>query len=327
MKLPFVKTNANTRRPRRNPGFWSTLMGARRGDTMLPANVTGEDDWDVEVPHIRMSRAFIIMLVLHIVAIGGLVAFNIWGKDEARPAEGGDIAANNEPGDTAAALPVEDELRTHVFQVGDTLPLIAARYSVNVSDLEAINSGLMPPAAGVKLFIPRTPRHIGPADVAPTGTDPLEPAMLANEPKSNSPAPETAPNPSLDEIPLDLQAASEPVVATTAPAEPKVAPALESETNPTPAPAPATAVKQTKDRDIVDVTPPPATPVKPRPAPAKATPEKAAGQRTHVVSKGDTVFNVARRYGCSPAEIMKLNGIKSNSVIGIGQILKVPVKR
>ncbi len=320
MKIPFLKTNVNTRRRRRKPGFWSTLIGARRGDTTLPANVTGEDDWEVEVPHIKMSRAFIIMLVLHIVAIGGLVAFNVWGKDSSRKAAEQAGASQTGSDESKATLPVSEELRTHVFQSTDTLPLIAARYNVSVADLEAANIARTI-APGVNLTIPSTPRRIGPADIASTDPDPLEPSPISNELVSNPPPVESVPDMPLDVIPDDLKAASGPVAITSKPAE------TDEDADADAGDSPARAAK--KDRDVVDPTPPPAVgKVRTTPAPGKPAPaSKPAGQRTHVVTKGDTVFNVARKYNCTPSEIMKLNGIGNNARIGVGQILKVPVKR
>lgn len=65
-----------------------------------------------------------------------------------------------------------------------------------------------------------------------------------------------------------------------------------------------------------------------KPAAEAATPPaRTAGQRTHVVSKGDTVFNVAKRYGISADDIAKANGLDSTYHIRPGQQLRIPVKR
>ena len=44
----------------------------------LPANVMYEEAWEDSGPNMKLSRAFIVVLVLHIVAVGGLAAFNLF---------------------------------------------------------------------------------------------------------------------------------------------------------------------------------------------------------------------------------------------------------
>lgn len=51
-------------------------------------------------------------------------------------------------------------------------------------------------------------------------------------------------------------------------------------------------------------------------------------QQTHTVEKGDTAYNIARRYGMSLDELFKLNPTVKEGTIQIGQSLRVkgPVK-
>ena len=88
----------------------------------------------------------------------------------------------------------------------------------------------------------------------------------------------------------------------TQPAPPVVNP------NPTPAPNPGPVVNP----DPAPTTPTPAPPV---------TQPTTSGQ-THSVVKGDTLYNISRRYGKTVDEIKRLNGLTSNT-ISIGQRLKV----
>jgi murein DD-endopeptidase MepM/ murein hydrolase activator NlpD len=60
-----------------------------------------------------------------------------------------------------------------------------------------------------------------------------------------------------------------------------------------------------------------------RPAPAAAP---AAAARTHVVARGDTLYNVGRRYGVPPAELARLNGIAAPYTIQVGQALRLPAE-
>ena len=59
------------------------------------------------------------------------------------------------------------------------------------------------------------------------------------------------------------------------------------------------------------------TPPKPKPTP----PPKPS--RSHTVVKGDTLYNLSRRYGTSISSIQRANGI-SGTTIRLGQKLKIP---
>jgi LysM repeat protein len=60
-------------------------------------------------------------------------------------------------------------------------------------------------------------------------------------------------------------------------------------------------------------------PLPPPPPPPQPQPDTIA---YHTVVKGDTLYNISRRYGLSVAELKSLNGLTSN-IIGIGQRLRV----
>ena len=44
--------------------------------------------------------------------------------------------------------------------------------------------------------------------------------------------------------------------------------------------------------------------------------------KTHVVKKGETLSSIAKKYGCTVADIKKWNGLKSNTV-KVGQKLTI----
>ena len=46
--------------------------------------------------------------------------------------------------------------------------------------------------------------------------------------------------------------------------------------------------------------------------------------RVHVVSAGDTLYNIGVRYGVNPRELQKLNGITDPTTLSIGQELRIP---
>jgi murein DD-endopeptidase MepM/ murein hydrolase activator NlpD len=59
------------------------------------------------------------------------------------------------------------------------------------------------------------------------------------------------------------------------------------------------------------------------PTPTNKPPEQPTEKQTHRVEKGDTLYNIARRYGTTVEALRKLNRLTESSVIEIGQTLKV----
>lgn len=47
---------------------------------------------------------------------------------------------------------------------------------------------------------------------------------------------------------------------------------------------------------------------------------------SYKVQKGDTYYGIARKYGIKVAEVFALNGLDSNAVLKVGQVIKVPVQ-
>ena len=59
----------------------------------------------------------------------------------------------------------------------------------------------------------------------------------------------------------------------------------------------------------------------PKVSPKKEEPKKVkASQQTHTVAKGDTLYNISKRYGCSVEDLKRWNHLKDNS-ISLGQEL------
>lgn len=62
-------------------------------------------------------------------------------------------------------------------------------------------------------------------------------------------------------------------------------------------------------------TPPPSKP--------SSSPAPSANRSTHTVERGDTLFNISRRYGTSVAAIQNANGLNGD-LIKIGETLTIP---
>ena len=110
-----------------------------------------------EEPKTNLSSAFIVVLILHVVAVGGIYTFN--SIRASRPQKKADTSANSAasvappliPKTTPATTPAPEtaaqksapapvsKTNVHHVQSGDTLTKIAALHNVTVSDLEATN--------------------------------------------------------------------------------------------------------------------------------------------------------------------------------------------
>jgi LysM repeat protein len=90
-------------------------------------------------------------------------------------------------------------------------------------------------------------------------------------------------------------------------------------TLPTETPMPPAIEEEIIEADIPVAPVKPVTPVAPE---AKSWPVEAT--TTYIVAKGDTLSQIARRYGITVAEVMTLNGIGNPDSIRIGQKLVLP---
>jgi len=244
------------------------------------------DDYESEAePNMKLSHAFMVVLVLHLLAVGGVFAFNSLkspsaGRDRSttKPAaeqpapEVVSTAAAPAAAPAAPAKPAAPATtgESHTVVAGDTLTRIASKYDISVEQLEKAN-GLTAGATirvGQVLQLPAAPS-------AKTAEAP-KPALV---PAAKPAAPEAA----------------KPVVAK-APEAPV-------------AKAPVTAPKTAEAK--------PAAPS----APKDAAP---ASGSTYVVAKGDNPYSIAKKLKVSYNELIKANKIEDPTKLQIGQKLVVP---
>ena len=159
---------SNKRRNRRTAkGARHSALGRARAQTKLAANVTEEQDWYLDTPDVRLTRIFSIVLILHAIAIGGMMAFKMVDKASANTgitissaretfedavqeqralaasvpdapgARGEDVARQAPP---APLRQDPDNDRQYKVQAGDTLPEIAKSINVTPGALRKANS-------------------------------------------------------------------------------------------------------------------------------------------------------------------------------------------
>lgn len=102
-----------------------------------------EEDYESgEEPNMKFSHALIVVLVLHLVAVGGVFAFN-WMK-AGQTAKDKSAAAQSEPSEPAPAAAKSAALdgwtgKTHTVAAGDTLTRIASLHGVTIEAIEKEN--------------------------------------------------------------------------------------------------------------------------------------------------------------------------------------------
>ena len=167
---------SNNRRNRRTAkGARQGVMGKARAQMKLSANVTEEQDWYLDTPDVRLTRIFRVVILLHAIAIGGILAFKMVDKasetsaikistarqnfesavQEAKELASEVPATPTSTSASSAGAPVEMQARhapaeplradpskgeQYRVQAGDTLPEIADELGVSAAALREKNA-------------------------------------------------------------------------------------------------------------------------------------------------------------------------------------------
>jgi len=264
-----------------------------------------EEDYGGEAePNMKFSHAVVVVLVLHIIAVGGIFAFNSIKARQTADAKSGKAPISATPNTTAsenepevapsdvpaqaATAPVKQQNldswigRSHTVQAGETLSRIAAQYKVSVSAIEKANeiTSYSTLVVGQVLKIP------------PTG---------APETKQTAPAATTK----HETAPVKAPAAAGTISSATRP----------------------TAITTTAAATTAETT-------KPAPVVTKTEAETdtpgahgTASGDVYTVAKGDNPYSIAKKLHVSYSELLSVNEIKDPTKIQIGQKLKIPAAK
>jgi len=234
--------------------LFSKLTAKSRGRKVVRASARamrgGEEEYYEAEPNMKLSHAFMVVLILHVVAVGGIYAFN-------------NIKVNRSSADQGTASRSSDILS-------------------NISSKIAKAAGGAIPSAALAGKASEPQRMPGDAD------EPL-PAMRSAPALPTEVAP-AAP----------VSAAVAPPTVTTAPAAPVV-----TQSSPPKAETKAAAAAKTATA-----------------ASKPATSTAAPG--TYKVAKGDNPYTIAKKFGVSYQELLKVNGVDDPTKLQIGQVLKIP---
>jgi len=280
MKMKKILKMPLRRMPRRTSAAESLRAKANAG------TYEKEDYETEEEPNMKFSHALMVVLALHVIAVGGVFAFNSIKAGQAAAAKTAAKEEVDRPPAPAIAQPKRSptesviegwEGRTHTVQAGDTLSRLASLYKTSVEAIEKENdiTSYSMIRVGQVLKIPVTK-----AVVAKPATDPAaaaaKQAFLAAKTDLPKPSSLTA----KAESPKPLAVAAPSAKPLTQQAVPK-----KEETPP-----------HTEDGD------------------------------TYVVAKGDNPYSIAKKLHVNYNELIAINEIKDPTRVQIGQKLKIPRK-
>lgn len=246
--------------------------------------------------------------------------------EQQTPAKPAETKATESPAPEAkVAQPPNTEKVIHEIERGDTLSRIAARYGVKADDIRAWNG--MPDSTvklGLRLIIYKPLSK----EIAPATEPPVAEPPATEPPAAEPPAPETA-TPGEAVPPAPAPGAPAPGAA-----DPGAAPATTEqqppapESQPTePADVPAQDAAPAPDPQPVSETTQNAAPGKQmetKPAQPADEAKLAGGTDTYEVAPGDTLRNIAGRYGITTKQLMQMNKLKDADKVVVGQRLVVP---
>ena len=308
-----------------------------RAKAAANAETYDNDDYDSEEePNMKFSHALIVVLALHVIAVGGIFAFNSIKAGQSKASareENARSAAQTAQSKPSSAERASERItgKTHTVQAGDTLTRIASLYKISVEAIEKEN-GITTYSmirVGQTLKIPAPETLAMKPEAAKPATDPVtaaaKHAFLAAKTDNTKPAPPVS-------KPDNAKAA--PVTAKTDVAKPSAA-LSKTDTEKPPATLSKTDVeKPPTTLNKTDVEKPPAVAATtPKLANAQPSPKKTEMPASptdgdvYVVAKGDNPYNIAKKLHVSYNELIAINEIKDPTRVQIGQKLKIPAKR
>lgn len=321
-----MKKKTNQTKTGRGRPAWVDMFSASH---KMEARTTDGRDWHTDVPNIKLSRAFVVVLVLHVVAIGGILAFEMFKPERAESVlaegQGKQIDAEKPAAVAEEKRKTPAEVREdtskgykrYIVQAGDSISTIADNHAISRAELLAANriDEMHPLVQGRILRVPKALLPGGFAAVSTAEDMPPAPAPVPTpiaETTTALPVPEPllikeeAPEPAPRAVAVDSgNDGFQPLIATN-PSEETARPIIVA---PEHEPA-ATRPRVVRQRPVT-------TSVK------TTTPVASTGSN-HRVGRGDTLYAISRRHGVSVNAIVRANpGINPRS-LSVGQSIRIP---
>ena len=286
----------------------------------VDARMNGSGDWNTDVPNIKLSRAFVVVLILHVVAVGGILAFEMFKADPSGLIEDG------APQSGTSGLPAASDdgrdggyLR-YIVQSGDNLPFIADAYNISRAELLAANNiderhPLL--QEGRILRIPRSLLGATGPDVVAESSEQGNAAVGLREDGDNGFIPLSSAGVISDLLDHpEAKPEVAPSVATGSPWGDGYLPLAETFKPGGQGDAVSKMVKRT-DRPRV---------LRERPATAHIESKRAVviSSSQYTVVGGDTLYRTSRKYGVSVNDILGANPGVTPRTLRIGKTLRLP---
>ncbi|WP_395719061.1 LysM peptidoglycan-binding domain-containing protein [Prosthecobacter sp.] len=219
-----------TSKPKKEKKLLLNLIDGERHRHRV-ALVTEEGEWNQHEPNSGMARMFVVMLLVHVVLIGGIIIYDFMG-DEETPQQTVTQAARAMSSSSTSGLPeaspeivsaqAQAAANTELFdnyemRSGDSLRTIAAKFGTTeeeITKLNMIDKGLQigpgtmlrVPKQAVPSAIPVDPKTLKPKDVAEEVPKAIP---VQDQPPVTNKEPSEAVKPS--EAPASLSAATTPM--------------------------------------------------------------------------------------------------------------------
>ncbi|MFT5465937.1 MAG: LysM repeat protein [Verrucomicrobiales bacterium] len=261
-----------TRNKKRTP-----RRGGHPRAVRFSAAITEEEDFTMRRPRAGLGRVFFVVLLMHVIAIGGILAFNWFGKDDTpvSSADAAGLVENSSDGSSSASQiqsrgPIVVEHPDPEFQakgykryrvgLNEQLPHVARMFNASAAKIEQINGF----KSGEKLYYGQwiivVDGRGATAEIPPAPAEDPEPvAEVTLDPIETTPPPPAA-QPELEPESFDEVVADRPVHErlTSIPAQ---APQQQQPVSPNPA----------ADPRLTQIHPQPQNPQNPQ-APIRARP-------------------------------------------------------
>jgi LysM repeat protein len=317
----------------------------KSGRIYIPMTITDEGVFNQHEPNVGMARLFVVMVMIHVVVIGGIIVYDYLNSPVAaqRPARAQPVKSHASALPPPAIsdstlekeLPIED-YATYEWRSGDSIPKVAEKLKVPQDVLIRLN--MLDKGAQLDqntiLRYPRQPvvRAVSLAASVPPAESLTRATQSVDLPPAAAPTFSFAPT-IVGELARAPELTPGRLVQSTppAPAEPVAAPQVQDQP---PAAAPVIVDSVPK---AIPVQPEQVAAQRPKPTQPAAKPTAVAAKpaakaslprtaATHTVKLGDNLHRIASRHQISVKALQEANKLSDPNHIREGMKLVIPTR-
>ena len=284
---------------------------------------TGEEGWKKDVPNIKLSRAFIVVLILHVVAVGGILAFEMFKSNESNVTaslksessngaveESVDVRENPESHKSTERLGANEGFEKYIVQKGDSIRAIADSYKVSRTEILETNliDEAHPLVSGRILRIPKPKMSISGDDDVVNGDFVSIEELTASSDELDGDLKEVEEVEEVDKKIVDEDDGYQLLSKADKQPDSKIIPRA----------IPVSAETEYRSAKVVREIPAESLI-------ASSVPVTKVGIGSmYTIESGDTLYGIARKYNVSIDQILKLNPNVNPRTLGIGRSLRMP---